>query len=689
MLKALACRVAPRALLIAALGASVAFAAQPVAPPPAPAASQPVATASATVPASSGSSAFTTALAALSPEEATYFQHNATLANPFFEGRAPGLRGNALAAEYVEFYFKKFGLEPGLPVADAPDGAPKGTFRQTFAGTFPGVNERIIKQQRATARAGAAEVAFEAGGDTAVYATSANGRAEGPLVFVGYSIEKGPDDYSTYTNADGKDIDGSDLTGAIALVLRLEPKNDAGKSKWATTAPWSGNANVNAKIRRAVQRGAAGVMLVYPPGADDARVNTLDPITAPGRGSTDVPVLQMTPAAAARLVAAAGNGADLDALTKAADAKGGITPLKGVSVTIETEVERRPIQSDNVAGLLRGKGALADQFLILGAHYDHVGYGTAGSRDPQGAGKLHPGADDNASGTAGLLLVAERLAREYREMPESASARSILFVAFSAEEGGLIGSKFFVRNSPVQASSTYAMLNMDMIGRLRDNPGLQIAGVGSAEGFLDLLKPLIDAAPMKVQTLPGGSGPSDHASFYSGGVPVLHFFTGLHREYHMPTDVFTTINTPGAVRVCRMFVDATLMLAKRTEPLVFTPAIGPSISRESPDDAPTPSEGAGPGGIRVRFGISPSSYADDKPGVLVGDVFENTSAADAGIKKDDRLMRWNGEEVASVQDWMRFLRAAKPGDLVNVVVMRGSEELTLPVTLKARETEGQ
>lgn len=674
-------RRSPVLLLALAACASIALAAAPAQPPAAVPESAPAA---ASQPGSPASKAFTEALAALSADEATYFQHNATLANPFFEGRAPGLRGNALAAEYVEFHFKRAGLEPFFPIP-APEGeqasahAAGFTFRQTFSAG----SERAAGKQSVSVAA-IAGPAFAAGVDFAISPTSGNGRAEGPLAFVGYSIEKGPEDYSTYAGPDGKDTPESDLTGAIAVVLRLEPKTAEGKSKWATSTPWSGNATLAPKIRRAVQRGAVGVIVVYPPGADDPRVETLDELRAQVRGGAgvDVPVIQMKPAAAARLLAAAGG--DLDALTRAADAKGGVTKLSGPKVAIEAEIERRPNKTDNVAGIIRGKGALADQYLILGAHYDHVGYGAFGSRDPQGAGKLHPGADDNASGTAGLLLVAEQIARRYKALPEGANARSIVCMAFSGEEGGLIGSNFFVRNAPVSASATYAMLNMDMIGRLREPAGLEVSGVGSAEGFMDLLKPLFDAAPFKVRTLPGGMGPSDHASFYRGGIPVLHFFTGLHREYHMPTDVYTTINTPGAVQVCRLFADTAMMLATREQPLVYAKASGPSITMENPDPQ---ASGPGAGGVRVRFGIAPGTYADDKPGVPVGDVYEGTSAAEAGIKKDDRLIRWNGEEVKSVEDWMRFLRAAKPGDLVHVVVVRGTEELTLPVTLKARESE--
>ncbi len=626
---------------------------------------------------------FSEALRALSPDEAIYFQHAATLANPIFEGRAPGLRGNELAAEYVEFYFRRFGLEPLFP-SEATETAPARTgvsFRQPFQA---GARFVVAREELVVGETSLSPSVNGAGGDFTVMPQSGDGAVEGEVVFVGYSIEKGQEDYSSYFTKDGKDAEGADLAGKIAMVLRFEPMNAEGKTRWGENGVWTGNSTLVRKMRAAVQRGAQALIIVSPPGASDPRADKLDDIrsgSGPGARRIDVPVLMMSRASADRLCKAAGH--DLAELTRTANEHGGVTSLaKAGKARVGVEIKREPTVTSNVAGVLRGRGALAEQYLIIGGHYDHVGMGAFGSRDPAGNGKLHPGADDNASGTSGVLLAAQKLAGEYAALPPDANVRSIIFMCFSAEESGLVGSAWFVRTPPIGAASTYAMLNMDMIGRLREKTGLEVSGVGSAEGFADVLKPLFDKAPFKVRTLPGGMGPSDHASFYRAGVPVLHFFTGLHDEYHMPTDVYTTINTTGAVQVVDLLIETARTLAGRTEPLTFTQAKGPSITMDQPGRA----QREGPAPVRVRVGIAPANYSDDLPGVPVGDVFDGTSAADAGIKKGDRLIRWNGEEIKGVEEWMGLLRAAKVGDIVQVVVVREKEELTLPMTLKARET---
>ncbi|MGD9689600.1 MAG: M28 family peptidase [Phycisphaerales bacterium] len=682
--------------------------------------------------AGAGGTALLAAFAELSPEERTYLHHNATLSNPFFEGRAPGSRGNELAAEYCAFYFRTLGLEPIFsprtePVAEnAGDEQAAGSAKSAESGTvpatvvvapspspagaalafeqpFPAGSRLVLTDQILQATVGSGEpMTMALGTDFVVTPQSTDGEATGEAVFVGYSIERGPDDYSTYLLPDGKDTDEADLNGKIALVLRLEPKNEHGKSKWAggegaagggrgegggDGPAWSDNARLAGKLRRAVQRGAAGIVVISPPGADDPRLERLDDLRTAARSMgrvQEVPVVQMSIAAAAKMLATA--GADLESLTRAADERGSISHLPNLKLHLRVGTRQERTMSNNVGGLLRGRGALADQYVVIGAHFDHVGYGAFGSRDAQGQGKLHPGADDNASGTAGMLLAAEILSRQYEQLPESASVRSIIFVAFSAEEGGLIGSRFFARNSPVPTSSIYAMLNMDMIGRLRDDLGLEVSGVATAEGFKNLIQPILDSFSTKVGTLPGGAGPSDHASFYAAGVPVLAFFTGFHADYHMPSDQFHTINTPGAVRVVRLVTALATMLAGRHEPLTFTRARGPSSARDLGGDNPT---GQTRTTFRVQFGIRPGTYEDDKPGVPVGDVTEGTSAAEAGIKTGDRLVRWNGEDIEDIRGWMRMLRAAAPGDIVHVVVIRNGEELTIPVTMRARDNPGE
>lgn len=678
------------------------------------------------------------AFKALSPDERAYFQHVATLANPFFEGRAPGLRGNQLGAEYVEFNLRNLGLTPAFPTPasastptpatdDKKDGAkdaeaakadtrPWSSFRQSFSTG----RETIATSQALAYTAGGKTVTLTAGADFAVRGVSGTGTVGGPVVFVGYGIASGKDGYATFA-------EGDDLSGKVALLLRFEPLNDKGKSRWSDDGAFSQKASLAAKLRAVADRHPAAILLVSPPGVDDPRADTIEDTRSSTGGTTmQVPIINLHVNAATCMLASA----DLAALRRTADEKGGVTAIDGLSVTIDAAVERRPNATDNVAGILRGKGALAGDFLVIGAHYDHVGYGLFGSRTNE-TGKLHPGADDNASGTAGLLLLASKMAADYARLPDTAAARSIIFVAFSGEEGGLIGSRHFVRNSPVEAGRVYAMLNMDMIGRPRHDAErrakCQIEGVGTAKGFKELLKPLIDDSGVAVQQLPGGQGPSDHASFYRANVPVLHFFSGLHDQYHTPRDTYDLIEPAGAVKIVELVRSVAGALAQRTEPLEFTKSAGTSIDYAEPtEDAPSPAAPAKPAdqaaapkpteepgqhrrartqppepvhsapppddepatptrsGMRVRFGIAPGDYDGGGGGVLVGDVYPNTSAAEAGLKSGDLIVKWNDTTLAGVQEWMPLLMRASPGDKVRLTVKRGTETLTLDCTLKPR-----
>ncbi len=339
---------------------------------------------------------------------------------------------------------------------------------------------------------------------------------------------------------------------------------------------------------------------------------------------------------------------------------------------LRISISRQRLATSNVGAILRGKGKLADQFVVLGAHYDHVGYGYLGGAMPANQGLLHPGADDNASGTAALLLLASHLKDHYHSLPANADARSILFLSFSAEEMGLLGSAHFVKNSPIDASAIYTMINIDMVGHLSD-AGLEVGGTGTAEGFEDLLKPILNDSHIPYKASPSGIGPSDHASFHRAGATVLFFFTGTHPDYHRPGDEAHKANAEGAIRVIGLIQKITEMLATRPEALVFKQTSGapggPSRTR-----------------ARVRLGIMPGDYSGDEPGVLIGDVSEGASAALAGIRKDDRLTKWNGRPLADVPAMMAELNKHNPGDIVQITLLRQGAELTLPVTLQPAPT---
>ena len=509
--------------------------------------------------------------------------------------------------------------------------------------------------------------------DFAVLGFSGTADVTGELAFVGYSIEEGPDGYTSYA-------DDTDLTGKIAMFFRFEPTDARGESLWSDSGRWSRYAGLMPKVEAAVDRGAAAVVMVHPPGANDPRITELPNARTTRYGRpVDVPVVALSLEAAQDLVDMADpEGRNLYELRRAAD-KGEIdAPVVmdkgGVKLALDAGLEQKRLIASNVGGVLPGKGDLADEWVVIGAHYDHVGYGYLGGARPANAGDLHPGADDNASGTAGLMLSAELLSDAYEQMGEDDDARSILFIAFGAEEMGLLGSRAYVDRMELSPSQVNAMLNMDMIGRLTNNE-LTVYGIGTSDEFLEggVLDEHFEDSGLTINRIEQGGNRSDHANFIRKGIPALHLFTGIHNEYHQPGDIAALVNYGGGVRVTHMLTDIALDFATMPQRIPFK-------ERET-------EQRRGPSrmNIDVRLGIAPDSYDDDENGVKIGEVYENTSADEGGLQKGDVLIRWNGEEMGGVRGMMGHLSSHKPGDTARVVVLREGEEVELTITLKARE----
>lgn len=637
-------------------------------------------------------------------DAAVYRQHIFTLANPWFEGRCPGDRGNADAADYIEFHFRKAGLSPAFAEGEKPF----STFMQYFVPReFRGGKIQVSKEAL-TLKLPSGEKKLVASKDMRALAISGNGKADGGVVFVGYGVVEGKDGYKGFTGE-------IDLKGKTALLLRFEPMNDEGLSRWAENG-WSPKSELPTKIAECFQRGAAAVVVVNPPGADDERVNRLmnfDEATGRrgvSRTAASGPVLMMGNEAAAEFVAAAdANGRSLRDLRNHADTSGDMIELSKASLEVEAEIIKQEQKTANVGGVLRGKGALADEWVVIGAHYDHVGYGNFGSMSGS-TGVIHPGADDNASGTCAIMTIAGKMSAEYAKLPEGASCRSVLFLAFSAEESGLEGSQFYTKNMIAPREKHYFMINMDMVGRLRDDPALEISGLGVAGGLAEWLDPYWKAAGFPIKPLTKRSqfdDRSDHASFRQARIPAIFFFTGLHEDYHRPIDTADKINIDGAAKIVDLASRIALDAVSRAEPLVFgaektpeeqpadkpekaaaKPAEQPAAPAPRPqepagDEATGPAVGLGP----ATFGLIPGDYADDKDGVLVGGVSPGKPAEKAGLKAEDRLLKWNDVVLKDIQTFTAQLRAAKPGDVVKVTYVRNGKEATTEVTLTARNAD--
>lgn len=611
-------------------------------------------------------------LSTLGPDVARYTQHVMTLANPFFEGRAPGTRGNEIAQEYIEFWFRQFGLAPAFSESvsiKAADGTEVVTTVPTFRQPFEvGLEMYVDNAALSMSLGGADPITLAPGRDFSVLGMSGSGELTAPIAFVGYSIVGGLEEYGSYFG------DNADLTGKIAMVLRFEPMDDGGRSKWVRDGVegWSSYAALAPKISAAVRRGAVGVIVVNPPGAQDSRIGTLATwreTTGQG-GSGRVPVVMITEDAADRLVRAGdAKGRSLLDFRMMADEKGEIIDLPNATFTFNVATRFAPNRTANMGAILRGRGSLADEYVVIGSHFDHVGYGWFGSRTGE-SGTIHPGADDNASGTSGMLLLAERLSRAYAAADASADLRSVFFMGYSAEESGLNGSAHYVQNMVFPKEKHTIMLNLDMIGRVREG-NLEANGVGTAVGLAEMVQPFFDSSGLNIAAKPGGTGPSDHASFYAAGIPVMFFFSGLHEEYHAPADVASLINPVGAVRVVDLVEKIAMACATRTEPLTFVASDGGAQAMGSTRR------------VRVRFGIAPGDYSGTKPGVLVGQVFPETSAAEGGLQAGDLMTKWNDTEIKAVEDWMPELEKAEPGDEVTITFIRDDKEQTTKVKLKA------
>ncbi|HMN96634.1 MAG TPA: M28 family peptidase [Phycisphaerales bacterium] len=602
----------------------------------------------------------------LGPDAIEWYQHVQTLASPWFEGRAPGSAGIERAAEYIEWWMRRIGLEPafpalaGVPIADRPEWAVAGddwtSYRQYFE--LPGGDLLVNRAELSTPG-----TSFEHGRDFAVLGSSGRAEATAPLAFAGYGLVEGRDGYTSFD-------EGVRLDGRIALLLRYEPLDEEGQSLWSDRR-FSEHAAILPKLRAVAERGAAGIIMVNPPGARHGKEGLETPDSSRYGGDFEIPIVQATPEAAERLLAAAapGGGTLMD-WRRRAD-RGEVRTVEfatDVPVQIVADVSERRVPTANVGGVLHGRGNLADEWLVIGGHYDHVGMGYFGTA-PANRGQLHPGADDNASGTAAILVLARRLAEAYDEIPAELPLRSVLFMGFSAEESGLHGSRFYVRNPTVSGDRITAMVNLDMVGRLR-NDELVVSGTGTAENFEEILRPHFEASGLTIRADPSGRGPSDHANFYGAGIPVLFPFTGLHAEYHTPRDHAYTVNPAGAVRVIALIEAVAMDLLRRTDRLQF----------RSSDASPGTDRGYAP----VRLGVTPSMGQDDEvAGVLVEAVGAGSAAAEAGIQPGDVLVAWNGEDLTSTGSMMEQLRKHRPGDVVQIVLIREGERTVVNATLKA------
>lgn len=577
---------------------------------------------------------------AAEPSPARYFEDVKYLASPALQGRGNGSPELDKAADYIAAEFKKAGL--------APAGENKGFFQAFEVTTGAEIGQHNLLTVNGTT--------LKIDADFVPIAFSDTSQFEGPLVFAGYGITAPEYNYDDYA--------GIDATGKIVVVFGHEPQELDPKSVFAGTEFTVYASYVNKAIN-ARMHGAKGIVFITDPTHDYEDVG---PATRREQGDTGIAAVHAKRAAIA--AAFKQGGKDIAELHRAIDK--GLAPqsfeFPNGRAAIATEVVRTRKTVRNVIAALPGSDpALADEWVVIGGHYDHLGLGGANSLAPSQTGTPHVGADDNASGTAGVLEIARLAAQNRGEWK-----RSVLFMAYAAEEIGLLGSSHFTNHPTVPLASINAMFNMDMIGRVSGGK-LLLGGVGTSPAFKPALDPLLPASGLTITTTESGYGASDHTAFNAKKIPVLFFYSGAHTDYHKPSDTADKINVDGAVKVLSLVYGVARKVAAAPQKINYAEV-----------QEPRPATRGSGGGYGPYFGSVPD-FRDDLKGVPFADVVVDSPAGKAGLKGGDVMVKFDGKDITSLADYAFVLRQKKPGDVVRVVVQRAGKEVAVDVTLEARK----
>jgi hypothetical protein len=580
------------------------------------------------------------------------------LAAPDREGRGPGTAGIEQAADWIA---GELAAVSGLQTRVVGEG-PFQPFEMTLEATLGAPADNTAELVGPPAADGSrTTVPLELGRDFTPLAAGGSGSFDLPLVFAGYGITAPRENYDDYAPL------GDVAQGAAVVVLRQEPQKDDPHSVFDGNQA-SQHAALARKVANASEHEAGAVVFCNDA---DAEGDALMAFTRAGEGSTarTMPVLHLRRSAVDDVVRAAA-GAPLADIQRGIDDRliPASRPLDGWRIRGRVAIDRRETKTRNVLALLPGAGKPAEpaagvaaidprEVVILGAHYDHLGYGGENSTAP-GEKAIHHGADDNASGTAMLLEVARRLAAA-GPLP-----RAVLFIAFSGEERGLLGSGHYAANAVLPLSDTVAMVNLDMVGRLVDDKVI-VHGTGTGTGLEALVDRLVAEHGLTAAKEPGGFGPSDHASFYAKKVPVLHVFTGSHGDYHRPSDTADKINVAGMEKLTALVTAIVRDLATRPDRPAYVEVAAPAFAR---------------GGDRPYFGSIPD-FGNPGNGYSISGVAKDSPAAKGGLRGGDRIVRVGSSAIANLEDFDSALRKHKGGDTVPVVVVRDGAEVTLDVTL--------
>jgi aminopeptidase YwaD len=557
----------------------------------------------------------TTAVAQeLEPSAAKIQQSVTYLASDELDGRRTGTAGANEAAKYIAREFERLGLRP----ARATDSRKINVMSARYLQTFPYIGRvELGKNNVLSVR----DENFRVGEDWMPLGISTNKKLDlTEVVFAGYGISANELNHNDYKGTYSKT--------QVAVIQKGTPDGDNPHGKFTTAG------QLRFKVAAAQSAGVGALLIIS--SEDDLKNDALARLHYDNAGLAGIPVAVISKQTAEKL----------------ANAK---------QVTLTTDVVRVEVAANNVVGVIEGSDpVLKDESIVIGAHYDHLGRGGEGSLAAR-EGEIHHGADDNASGTAGVLELARIFSTQRAKLK-----RTLVFIAFSGEEEGLLGSNYYVNHPLMPLDKTVAMINMDMIGRMKDRK-LVVGGVGTAKEWRQLITTSSNGA-FELTMNEDGYGPSDHSSFYSKQVPVLFFWTGTHNDYHKPSDTFEKINYNDEARILSLVARIVKDVDSADPRLTYTTAKS------------DPPRG---GGFRVYLGTIPN-YADTNEGLLLDGVRDDSPAAKAGLKAGDKIVKIGNREVKNVYDYTAALGDMKAGQEYLIEVKRGEEKLTLKIVPAAR-----
>ena len=572
------------------------------------------------------------------PSVAKLQQHISYLASGALDGRRTGTAGANDAARYIAGEFSRLGLKPAI--AGPPTRRPSVIVTR-YLQPFPYVSGVGLGKQNEIV-IGPTQQRLIVSEEWMPLGYSTSGKVTGSLVFVGYGIKAADQNYDDYA--------GLPVAGNIAVAVSGTPDGDNPHGRFFRYV------DVQWKAIAAREAGAKALLVIVgTPNFKEERLAKLQYDNM--AGNVGLPIVAISQQAVAKLAPEL-SVAELQRLASSKQ-QSTIKPLAG-PFTITTDLVRKEVPAYNVIGVLEGSDPVAKkETIVIGAHYDHLGRGGSGSL-AQRSGEIHHGADDNASGTAGVLELA-RLFTSQRPRPK----RTIVFIGFGGEEEGLLGSNYYVNHPVAPLTNTVAMINMDMIGRMKDRK-LVIGGVGTAKEWRDIItKGTADTNRSFSLTLnEDGYGPSDHSSFYGKQVPVLFFWTGTHIDYHKPSDTFEKINYTDQARILDLVAYIVREVDGTEKRLTYTTAKTEATPRT--------------GGFRVYLGTIPN-YAESNDGLLIDGVRDDSPAAKAGLQVGDRIVKIGTRDIKNVYDYTYALGEMKAGEEYVIEVVRGKDRLSLKI----------